>query len=618
MHALGHLLAFLFILFPLTLNRVSLLVLQQKSLGLVAPFMQMCVGIANDGFIAALLYLLLLAAWHGTPQRSVIRRALVAFIYLLCGLVFLFTLANTAFVFYSGQNIGLHELSYYKDLPILWDSVSSEIHLRSLMLWLVLCYCLIVAGCLVQASSSRYRLPPGSTRRQKWALLGTVVLLGLSFRSFSLSKRTVLHEPVETHVLPYLAWSYRLAKKFQITKPQHGAALLANYQRQLAALETQVGSFPHLPPGQNVVLIVLESFGWGKLHEKPSIAPFTMSLLQDPHSIVLGNHFTTVYRTIGAQYSLLCSRHDPLSFYVIRDFPHKKSLCLPEYLAGHGYHSLWVSGSKPEFDYNAEWLGGHQVAELFSEQYFLPLGGAEKHFSYGVHDEVPLSQFADLLSTQAEPFFTYLLTISNHHPWVFPEDFAKAHPELKHFSADEVGFYYTDIQLEKFFTMARSTAWFDRTLFVVVGDHAPWGYEAAQPEEEQDYAYFRRRYHTSALFWHSSFSARTISADTSHVDIPSTLLAMLDIPRPEGFVGQNVFAPRLLPHVGSQDNNRDSVYQIHSPGEIIRVDVKSAACSKYQAESKGKFACDTDDRRVVNDFKEAFYDTVQWEFGGNY
>jgi hypothetical protein len=622
---LRYLTPFFYLYLPLAINRLCLFVLQQKSLGLVAPLHQLSVGSANDIFIAALLFILfalfgtLFSSWQKFHRHSL--RALS----LLAIFIYSFTLANTIFVFYTRQNMSLHELSYFKDLPILWGSARTEIRLASPLLWAGGGSLVFMCWCLRRAFFAP--LFPGKkpiTSPHRLYFFVCTLLLALGSRSFSLSQRTVLHEPVETHILPYLAWNYRLAQKFSLAQPAQGFAALAAHQQALIHAQGGASLQPEFKGPQNVVLILLESFGQGKLAENPRSAPFISSLLHDPHSVVLENHYTNVYRTIGAQYSMLCSRHDPLSFYVIRDYPQKKSLCLPEYLGERGYQSLWVSGSKAEFDYNAEWLALHKVEKQYSELEFL-YQEDKKSFSYGVHDEIPLGALSEILTQQAQPFFAYVLTISNHHPWVFPEDFVAAHPLMHELDESARGFYYTDVQLEKFFARARTQAWFDHTLFVLVGDHAPWGYASDVPESAQDYEYFRRRYHTTTLLWHSGFSApldaenRVISADTSHVDIAPTILALLGIASPQEFVGQNIFSPqRVMPVIGSQDNNRDSLYQIHNAEEVIRFDIKSGVCMNFRAGTAGSSPCDEDKRGRLFDFKQTFYDTVQWEFGDRF
>jgi phosphoglycerol transferase MdoB-like AlkP superfamily enzyme len=79
--------------------------------------------------------------------------------------------------------------------------------------------------------------------------------------------------------------------------------------------------------------------------------------------------------------------------------------------------------------------------------------------------ERALAEF-DRLEALQKPFFATLLTVSNHRPYTYP---LGRIPETTPTRANAVK--YADWALGRFFQSAKSHRFYDRTLFVVMGDH---------------------------------------------------------------------------------------------------------------------------------------------------
>ena len=96
-------------------------------------------------------------------------------------------------------------------------------------------------------------------------------------------------------------------------------------------------------------------------------------------------------------------------------------------------------------------------------------GAADSDNWWGIWDEPFLQYFRMKMSDMQEPFMTALFTLTSHHPFHIPEQYAKTFPE------EELPIHkcirYTDHALSRFFREAAKEPWFRNTLFIMTGDH---------------------------------------------------------------------------------------------------------------------------------------------------
>lgn len=101
---------------------------------------------------------------------------------------------------------------------------------------------------------------------------------------------------------------------------------------------------------------------------------------------------------------------------------------------------------------------------------------------WGVSDEDLLNsalQKIDSLATEDTPIFTTILTVSNHPPYVYRDEFS--HVSSKN---DENALAYMDNCIRNFMEEAEKRTWYDNTIFIFLGDH---GYSFADTEDEYNY-----------------------------------------------------------------------------------------------------------------------------------
>lgn len=598
-----------FIALPFVLSRVLIIIFQRDSLGFVKPFLQITVGVLNDVYILGLMiFLLCFFRWLVLKLKNkVLLRVVKIFSFFLFLFVYFVLVANIIFVFYTGNNLSFYEITYLKDLGWLaGEPISLVLKEFKIVLFTLLCCFLMyypLKSILYLLENLKF------TRKNRVCFLGFFVFF-LCSRSFSLSKRVVLHEPVETNIFTFLTWRAKYDKRHKISYPKEGFKNLSLYKEKIAKqrlVKAQV-----FDEKQNIVLLLLESFSLNKIKEKPEITPFLSYLMgSDPHTITFSKYFTTSYRTIGAQFALLCSQYDPLEFYVSRDYPtDKRTYCLTHVLASLGYENLWASGQNAEDDYNEQWLSNHGFSKTYTAKDF---PSEEKAFSYGIHDDYVLEKLFGILDKQKEPFFTYFLSISNHYPYNLPKDFSL--DPGSNFSPSEKAYYFTDLQLKKFFEEAKKKPWYKRTLFVVVGDHPHWGFNSKKAKEgESDYRPLSENFQTPAVFHHVNFKKKKISRITSSIDFAPTILALLGVKKETNFVGLNIFGPKFDRYIGSQDNTRSSYFNMLRDDHVIRCHHSLSPCVTAEKDKIALKPSSKEEIKRAKKFKEMFYDTTNWKF----
>jgi hypothetical protein len=158
--------------------------------------------------------------------------------------------------------------------------------------------------------------------------------------------------------------------------------------------------------------------------------------------------------------------------------------------------------------------------------------GGHQGVGWGIEDEHLMHFSADWLQKQTQPTFLTLFTISNHHPWIAPKDYAA--PEFG-FSGVKERFYqtmhYTDHCLGLFVDLLRQKNLHEKTILFVLGDHG-------QPMGEHFDNFYNTRFlyeeniHVPLLILAEERGVvpKIIDTPSSQVDLLPTLVDLLQVP----------------------------------------------------------------------------------------
>jgi phosphoglycerol transferase MdoB-like AlkP superfamily enzyme len=196
-----------------------------------------------------------------------------------------------------------------------------------------------------------------------------------------------------------------------------------------------------------------------------------------------------------------------------------------------GYDSMFVYGGYGYFD-NMNYFfanNGYRIADRSD------IPRDKVHFGnvWGVSDEdlftLALDE-ADKSYASGKPFFSHVMTTSNHPPFTFPPnriDLASGK------SGRDGAVKYTDWAIGDFIKRAQTKPWFDDTIFVITADHcsASWG-RSSLPVY---------RYHIPLLVYSPKhIEPATIGRLMAQIDIPPTILGLLDFTYTSSFYGYDI------------------------------------------------------------------------------
>lgn len=289
----------------------------------------------------------------------------------------------------------------------------------------------------------------------------------------------------------------------------------------------------------NVVVLILESFSaqyTGRANkDHKGYTPFLDELASK--SYYFQNNYANGRRSIVAVPSILCALPGLMSTPIITsDFSDNEIHCVPSVLNKHGYKTMFFHGAhngSMHFDTFSEHAG---FQKFFGLNEFPHKPGDVDPY-WGALDE-PFLQFAvKKLNTVRQPFFMTLFTLSSHHPYYIPPKYRGRFPKGTLPIHESVG--YTDYSLKRFFESASKTKWFNKTIFILTGDHI-------QKSDRVEYNTPRGDFRVPLIVYipgpHPKLDFNP-SRYTQHADISKTIYDLLGI-RPKRSVpfGTSVFS----------------------------------------------------------------------------
>jgi len=221
----------------------------------------------------------------------------------------------------------------------------------------------------------------------------------------------------------------------------------------------------------NIVIIVLESWAArfvGAYGNQQGITPFFDSLADQ--SLLLKNFYASGLRTNRGLLSVLCSFPSLPGRTVMKLYGAEHPfMSIAEILKERGYESYFIYGGDPDFDN----MGGFFRMKGFEN--FIGINDFPNDASlskWGVPDHLVFERANEIFVNHgSEPFISAVLTLSNHEPFVLPDErFEKFSSDVKYNDYLNT-FYYSDWALGRFFESARQENYFDNTIFILVGDH---------------------------------------------------------------------------------------------------------------------------------------------------
>ena len=400
----------------------------------------------------------------------------------------------------------------------------------------------------------RWVLPAAALAAAGLAVRGSLDHRPLNPSAASFSANRVANEVAANGVFN-VAYAWYAARKGsaislagvqKLLPPERALAIARRHLRDGRLLDDGPNPLVRLvenPPRErplNVVLVVMESFTArvaGYLGGEIDLMPGLGALADE--GVVLENCYATGERTVQGLEAAVASIPPLPGESVIRR-PEAQSGVdnLATVLAGRGYDTLFLYGGQGIFDQMRGFFLGNGFRTFIEEKdYPSPVYRS----SWGVSDEDLFARAdAEFRRRHAAgtPFFATLLTVSLHSPFDHPEGrvppLPADTPVPAGFEAAELqNFLYADWAVAKFLRDARTTPWFDDTLFVLVGDHGVHlRGRGLVPSEEYRVA--------NLLYCPRHLPPRRLGRVASQADLPPTVLGILGGIYRSPFLGEDV------------------------------------------------------------------------------
>ncbi len=279
----------------------------------------------------------------------------------------------------------------------------------------------------------------------------------------------------------------------------------------------------------NVVIVLMESMS-GKLMQtfgcEQKLTPFLDSLWNE--SLSFENFYSVGNHTNQGIYSTLYGFPTVLSRNAMKGTDIPTYYGMPNVFSEQGYQTAFYMTHESQYDNMNAFLRTNGFKHIRSQEDY-PSDSIVN--SFGVSDGFLVNYALKEFETIQQPFFSVLLTISNHPPYVVP-DWFDAHgldPEFAIVS-------YADYCLKQFFEGMKRRGLYDNTVFVFLADH---GKIVGRPECEVAESFN----HVPLMIHSPRFEKKIIKTPCCQADVEPILMPLLGVEYDNLGFGRNVVDP---------------------------------------------------------------------------
>ncbi|MEO8485712.1 MAG: sulfatase-like hydrolase/transferase [Betaproteobacteria bacterium] len=334
--------------------------------------------------------------------------------------------------------------------------------------------------------------------------------------------------------------------------------------------EPHVPGMPRRP--RHVILVTIESLSAefvGAYGSTRGLTPNLDRLARE--GLRFSNFFATGTRTVRGLEALSVGTPPVPGQAIVRRPGNEHLATMGELLKLQGIPSSFVYGGYGMFDNMNAYFDANEYRVVDRRDF--PKDAIAFENIWGVADETLFAnalRVIDEVAAGDTPTFTHIMTTSNHRPFTYPD----GRIPIPSPGGREGGVMYTDWAIGKFVDEARRKPWFDDALFVFVADHcAAVAGKTALPVAG---------YRIPLILWAPALvSPGVYDGVASQVDVPPTLLDLMQVDGDDYFFGRSVFelpqGPKraFISNYQSLGYLRDNVLTVLSPGrsiEAFRVD----------------------------------------------
>ncbi|WP_319585874.1 LTA synthase family protein [uncultured Desulfobulbus sp.] len=262
----------------------------------------------------------------------------------------------------------------------------------------------------------------------------------------------------------------------------------------------------------------------------------------------------------------------------------------------NGYHTSFLYGGFSQFDNMKTFYAGNGYA--VSDR--LDIENPRFTNIWGVSDQDLFDHartYFDQREASGAPFFSIIMTTSNHSPYTFPVGIDGVRP---HGGNRMDGVRYADYALGEFIEKSKNASWYENTLFVVVADHGARVYGSEKiPLQSYEIPLL--------IMAPGHVQPQQVASPISQIDIAPTVLGLLGLPYQAPFFGQNVLAANEQSRVLLFNHNHDVA--LYQDGKLAVLGLNNTLHTYRCRLGENRLEAIADDNAVA-DLAAAYYQTA--------
>ncbi|MDQ6813970.1 MAG: sulfatase-like hydrolase/transferase, partial [Bacteroidota bacterium] len=298
-------------------------------------------------------------------------------------------------------------------------------------------------------------------------------------------------------------------------------------------IERQI-TYPGPEQKHNVVLISVESLSGDfmkSLGGEKNITPYLDSLVNK--SIFFKSLYASGTRTVRGLESLSLGLPPSSGQSIVKRPGNENLFSLGTVFKSKGYITQYIYGGYSYFDNMKQFFSNNDYDVIDRDA----LKPDEIHYQniWGVADEdlfTLAGRTFDSNYAKGKPFFSQVMTVSNHRPFTYPAGRIDISPDLH---IREGAVKYTDYAINKFLKESSGKPWFNNTIFIIVADHCAGSAGSVELPVTG--------YHIPMIMYAPAIIKQPATVDRlmAQIDIPPTILGMLNFSYKSKFMGQDIF-----------------------------------------------------------------------------
>lgn len=287
--------------------------------------------------------------------------------------------------------------------------------------------------------------------------------------------------------------------------------------------------------GKNLIVIQLESFEQFVLNRSVNGQELTPNLNKlMNNSLNFTNLFEQVNQgtTSDAEFMLNTAIYPLRQGSTFFRYPYNSYNSLPKLLEKNGYSTTAIHS-----DHGSYWNWMLALSSIgFQDCIDSTAFQQDEAIGMGLSDGSYLRQLLPMLEKKKQPFYSFIVTLSNHAPFNLPKKYRELTLD-KELDATTLGGYfqsvrYVDTQLGKFFEGLQANGMLDNSVVVLYGDHE--GIHKYYQKEVNDVAapeegWLENHKHLPFIIYSKDLQPEEITAIGGQVDIMPTLCYLMGV-----------------------------------------------------------------------------------------